>query len=184
MASKIIAFTGAKGVGKDTAAQLLIDRYGYTKASFAEPLKQVCKLAFGLTDEEMTDRVLKEKKLGRWPHESPRRLLQTVGTDMFRKHFPGVWIKALERTAAELLTGGGKVVITDLRFPDEADAIMLLHGTIVKIRRPGFEPSAEHASESYFEEILEDLVITNDFDTPAEFQIHVVDTLLLEGVIL
>ena len=36
----IIAFSGKKQSGKDTAAKIFTQNYGFTKVSFAEPLKK------------------------------------------------------------------------------------------------------------------------------------------------
>jgi len=49
---KIIAFCGLAGSGKDTACNYLVDR-GYQKMSFAAPLKQMAKIAFGFSDEQL-----------------------------------------------------------------------------------------------------------------------------------
>lgn len=49
---KIIAFCGLAGSGKDTACDYLVDR-DFKKMSFAAPLKQMAKIAFGFTDEQL-----------------------------------------------------------------------------------------------------------------------------------
>lgn len=50
---KIIAFVGNAGSGKDTACHYLRDNYGYQHTSLAEPLKQMAKIAFGFSDEQL-----------------------------------------------------------------------------------------------------------------------------------
>jgi hypothetical protein len=52
MTKRIIAFCGLAGSGKDTACDYLVDR-DYKKISFASPLKQMAKIAFGFTDEQL-----------------------------------------------------------------------------------------------------------------------------------
>lgn len=50
----IIVLAGAMGSGKDTIGDLLVKNHGFTKTSFAEPLKQMAKLAFpAFTDESL-----------------------------------------------------------------------------------------------------------------------------------
>ncbi len=49
----IIAFCGLAGSGKDTAANYLVEEHGFKKASFAAPLKQMVKIAFGFSDEQL-----------------------------------------------------------------------------------------------------------------------------------
>lgn len=111
----IIGFCGKAGSGKDTAANFLVNNYGFTKLSLAKPVKDVAKLVFGLTDEEVYDPLLKEKPLDRYPFLPPRVLLQKIGTDYFRKDFPDVWIKNFQREAVKY----ENVVVADVRFPNE-----------------------------------------------------------------
>lgn len=77
-----IAFAGRAGSGKDTAANYLIERYGYRKISFAEPVKRICK---GIFD---------------WPDDDPRwrEAYQRFGTDFGRLLDPEVWIKHFKET--------------------------------------------------------------------------------------
>ena len=44
----IISFAGKKRVGKDTAANVLVKKFGFKKLNFADPLKEVCSKAFNL----------------------------------------------------------------------------------------------------------------------------------------
>ncbi len=49
----IIAIGGLAGSGKDTACDYLVEKHGFKKTSFAAPLKQMAKIAFGFTDEQL-----------------------------------------------------------------------------------------------------------------------------------
>lgn len=49
----IIAVCGLAGSGKDTACDHLVAKHGFRKTSFAAPLKQMVKTAFGFTDEQL-----------------------------------------------------------------------------------------------------------------------------------
>lgn len=53
MSKFIIAVCGLAGSGKDTACDYLRDTHGFKKTSFAAPLKQMAKIAFGFTDEQL-----------------------------------------------------------------------------------------------------------------------------------
>jgi broad-specificity NMP kinase len=90
----IIAFTGKRGHGKSTAAEVLVREHGYVHLNFADPLREVCHLVYGVSYEEMLDPVLKEKVLERWPFKAPRELLQQIGTDMFRNYIPETWVES------------------------------------------------------------------------------------------
>lgn len=158
--STVIGITGKKGSGKGEAARTLRDFYGFKEVNFADPLRQVVKIVFGLTDEEMTDRTLKERPLTRWPFMSPRQILQLTGTDAFRRVFPGVWIECFKREAAKW----PYVVATDVRFLDEAEAIRSLGGHIIKVVRPGLasDENSNHVSELEMESIVTDAEVSNE----------------------
>lgn len=49
----IISIGGFAGSGKDTACNYLVEKYGFKKTSYAAPLKQMVKIAFGFTDEQL-----------------------------------------------------------------------------------------------------------------------------------
>ena len=80
---------------------------------------------------------------------TPRLLLQHIGTELFRNQIiDGIWVNALmsEYKAKEELVGTtpeniqwGEVypnwVITDVRFPNEADAIKEKNGFIIRVNR-------------------------------------------------
>lgn len=153
----IIGITGYKGHGKDTAAKVFIRR-NYRQDMFAYSLKEACKLIFNLTDKEINDRVLKEKKLDRWPYLSPREILQYVGTDMFRASFPKVWVNSL----LGRINDNEKVVVTDVRFPDEAEALRSLGAKIIRVVRPDMVPTDLHESERHIPTIPVDVEIIND----------------------
>lgn len=77
-----------------------------------------------------------------------RRLLQVYGTEAGRDiHGPDCWINAWKRKYATMTDN---VVVTDVRFPNEADAIKELGGIIIEImgppRRGGVDST--HASEA------------------------------------
>lgn len=64
---KIIALSGWKGSGKDTAADRLVDIYGYKKMSFAEPLKQYVSKEHDIPTNWLEDQKLKEIPLENMP---------------------------------------------------------------------------------------------------------------------
>ena len=78
--NRLIGVIGLKNSGKDTVGDYLVSQFGFTKYAFAHPVKQVCKTIFSLSDEQLEDRTLKEKKDPRWGI-SPREMFQRVGTD-------------------------------------------------------------------------------------------------------
>jgi hypothetical protein len=141
----LVAFTGKAGAGKDTAAQILIDKYGYRKLSFADRLKDILSILFSW-DRDMLEGRTEESRQWRetvdelWSAAlgrdiTPRRMMQEFGTDIFRDRFhPAIWVLCVER----MLSLGGSAenyVITDCRFENEAAMITRMGGHIVEIYR-------------------------------------------------
>jgi len=119
---------------------------------------------FALTDQQCDDPVLKEEPgvLG----VSFRRGAQVLGTDLVRKQLggasgllpelgeTGLWIQHMQRAVADARCKGRRVVVTDVRFPDEAAAIAALGGRLIHITRPGAlgnHARDPHASENQVE---------------------------------
>ena len=146
----IIGLSGKKRSGKSSATEYLVNKYNFKPVSWAFALKQVIgKQLLGLTDEEMeTD--LKEKINAFWG-KSPRTLLQDIGTNCFRDRVhPDFWVKVAERdTLKPLLAAGENIVLSDCRFPNEAECIRANGGTMVRITRIGFQGAVDtHPSET------------------------------------
>ena len=169
----LIGLHGCKQVGKDTAAQWLIDELDYIKIAFADKLKESVAELFML-DRDNVDR-LKEMMAHveiRHPMSAEsiaftwRIFLQRYGTEAHRRVFgDNFWVDQWERTYDELYerdpSAAERVVVTDCRFRNEAIRIHKLGGCIIEIRRPGFEPDG-HASEEPLDEDLIDACIYND----------------------
>lgn len=172
---KVIAFTGAAGSGKDTAANILISRYGYKKMSFAGTLKDAIAIIFGWP-RDMIEGATKESREWRemkdeWWSErlginiTPRRVLQLWGTEVGRNAFhKDIWIASLERQLYLAGADDAKIVITDCRFENEAELIKQYGGKLINIVRPGVELSGSHITETGLPEHLFDDTVYNDGD--------------------
>jgi hypothetical protein len=142
----IIGLTGYAGSGKSTAAQHLVEKHGFTLVKFAGPLKQMMR-CLGLGDREIEGE-LKEEPHPLLSGKTPRYAMQTLGTEWGRDLIGfGLWVDVAMASAATVIDQGGRVVIDDCRFPNEAAAIKDAGGTVVNIRRPGVGPVNGHASE-------------------------------------
>jgi hypothetical protein len=141
--SQIVIGLGHRArAGKDSVANVLCGAYGFSRLSFAESLKAAACEIFGW-DRRHVDGELKEVVDGYWGF-SPRWALQHLGTEAVRRVIgDDTWIKS---AMLRIRTRGPRVVITDVRFPNEADAILDLGGEVWRVDRPGLPP-AEHASE-------------------------------------
>lgn len=134
----IISLSGKKRAGKGTVTNHLVSK-GWVEVSWAYPLKEIIgRELFGLTSDQMYGSTEnKEAIIPEW-NLSAREILQKVGTDMFRKYIcDDFWVRIGVRSIQERLKKDPKtnIVISDTRFPNEAEAIKQLHGYLVWIHR-------------------------------------------------
>jgi len=57
----ILGISGKMGAGKDTIADVLVSKHGFTKLSFATAIKEICSNVFNIDSNYFYDRVLKDK---------------------------------------------------------------------------------------------------------------------------
>jgi hypothetical protein len=207
--SRLIAFSGKKESGKSTSAKR-VEKWGYQPMSFAQPIKQICMDYFDLSQEDVYGSK-KEVVHLQWG-TTPRKIMQFVGTDLFREKLGDLiggdlagnfWINrfkkdyeevvcqlTLTRTYTQVETGvvsigspdhpsgdrhlskaqvelgykKANIVVDDVRFENEAQAIRDLGGKLIKIKRTNqFSTVADdHVSEQELDDSLFDHVIIND----------------------
>lgn len=167
---RLVGFTGIKGSGKDTAAQVLTS-YGFCHSNFADSVREVVIRCFNLSYWELTDRTLKEKPLDRWPFKSPRQLMQEVG-DTMRAIDPEVWIRSWVKRYEQAIEYQKNVVCSDVRYPNEAFEIKKRGGVIIGVFNPRIVQTDFHISEVSVEQIDIDFELVNDFETASEFQAY------------
>lgn len=155
----LIGLTGRAGAGKDACARPLLHRF--TRVAFADPLKAAAKALFDFSDAQLADPELKERVDERW-HFTPRRALQVLGTDVLRTHLgaaiglprgESLFVHLARTRVNALRASGAAVVVTDVRFDDEAQMIIDLGGFIVRVSRPA-APAAP-PSDSYTTHVSE-----------------------------
>jgi hypothetical protein len=150
----LIGLCGAAGAGKNTLADFLTDADGctYMQLSFADPLYECVSKITGLTVARLKDRNVKEAVIP-WLGKSPRQLLQTLGTEWGRGTVhPEIWIRIAMERAGQHLTVGRSVVVADVRFDNEAQAIVNAGGEVWRVVRSGWEclagDTVTHPSEA------------------------------------
>ena len=172
---KLIALCGAAGAGKDTVADMLPSR----KLAFADALYREVAEAWGVEQHVLRCRETKETPLDalalfrcaddsfvveshladHWGiARSPRQILQWWGDyrrAQDRKYF-------VDATTLAIVDCLDDVVITDVRFPNEAALVRQLGGQLWQIRRPGYEAGGTgHASDTDGSEFRPDVVLEN-----------------------
>ena len=142
----IIGVIGFIGSGKGTAADILVEKHGFVKLSFADAVKDATAVIFGwqrslLEGDTDESRNFRETKDEWWSNKfgydfSPRLALQLMGTEAGRDVFhKDVWVYALERKM-EMYKN---VVIADVRFPNEIEWMRSKGGFAVRVCR-GADP--------------------------------------------
>ena len=149
----LVGITGKKGVGKDTVAGILSKKYGLKHLAFADPIREVGKV-LGFTDHEMC--VDKEAYNEIW-RVSWRMFAQQFGTDFMReKMYRLGWIKLMNAKIEKYKN----VVISDVRFDNEAEEIKEKGGIILRID-DGIESDDKHQSEKGIKDEYVDVTIFN-----------------------
>ncbi|WP_369190151.1 hypothetical protein [Streptomyces sp. R08] len=88
-----------------------------------------------------------------------RRILQHTGQSI-RDRDPGYWVRAL---LSDMTSASGPVVVTDVRYPNEADALAVRGFRLVRVIRPSLgdpDPDA-HESERALEGFPVNVAILN-----------------------
>lgn len=161
----ILGLTGAMRSGKDTVAAYLTEQYGFERLAFADALKGLALSVNPLIvtpvygdDWRLRDAVEEQGWDEAKKNPEVRRILQELGTGV-RGLSPHFWVDYLVEEIDDLDAAGCDIVITDVRFPNEADRIVALGGLIVEVVRPQRPiegvTNATHVSETAMSPWLE-----------------------------
>lgn len=152
-----IGIAGYARAGKDTLAGFIAER-GYDHRSFAAPMKSVLSALnpYIGSKERLWDALAWGWDAAKSRAEV-RSLLQRLGTTAGRKVFgESFWVDRLFESPSS-----GRVVISDVRFPNEATAIKDRGGIVVRVTRPGVGPANPHISERALDGFEFDLTVPN-----------------------
>jgi hypothetical protein len=162
----IIGLTGYAQSGKDTVAEILVKKYGFTRVAFADKIREflyelnpVIKDGFklrGIVDAYGWD-------VAKVNEPEIRRLLQEIGLSARKVFGDDFWIvQALDKNNSY-----DRLVITDVRFENEAEHIKLVGNWLDKpseiwrIKRPNVRAVNEHVSESQMDGYKVDRILLN-----------------------
>lgn len=158
---EIIVLSGFARAGKDEAAAVLVNEFGFTQVAFADKLRDMLYALNPAVPHDINIRRNDFDKPLRYVQdvideygwngykETPygpeiRRLLQRLGTEAGRQTlWDTIWIDA----ALAGLSENAKIVVSDGRFFNEFDAVRARGGVVWRIERPGVGPQSNHPSE-------------------------------------
>ena len=175
MESLIIGFGGEAGHGKTTCANIaeawfLENGYSVKVISFADKLKEVCKIMFRLSDKDLNTQI--GKSTYRYNlRTTPREIMQKFGTEVCRegiiRHLPTfseggrtIWTWNVERDILESTVD--VILIPDVRFPDELEMLRNFGCIFINVIRSQQVDTdkQKHSSETGLPDA--DYVIMND----------------------
>ena len=172
----LIGLCGYAGAGKDTVARHLVNRSGFTARSISYPIKVMLNTRFGWSHHMWEDRAWKDRPCqqygaydthnwGELPCFSPRSWAQWLGTEVGRVlGGEDVWINMLlsEYNASPR---DSHWIVSDVRFPNEAQLIRQAGGEVFMISRGGLLPD-NHASERAVDKVVADKWFANEEGNP------------------
>lgn len=162
--------------------------YKWEIKKFSGKLKEIASILTGFPAHQFEDQDFKSSILGEewWKnygdfyHQTTvRDFLQILGTDAIRNGLhSNAWVNALMADYKPIdrpdLSGFftpteeyPSWIVTDVRFPNEAEAIKDRGGIIIRIDRPGVEPVNAHPSETALDNWTFDYKIANVSDLVA-----------------
>jgi len=131
-AGLIIGIHGKIGSGKDTIAREIIKEfpeYDFKKMSFGYNVKKIVSILTGIDMRTILSRKIKTQYLEQW-HMTVGEMFQQVGTNALRDMLSeDVWIISLFNN----IKNGDNIIITDVRFFNEAESVRNRGGFLIKI---------------------------------------------------
>ena len=162
----LIGFTGYAQTGKDTCSDYLVERYGFEKHAFADKLREIVEhinpYVFRYPNANMRySQAVRGLgyELAKKNFPEIRRLLKVVGIEFRKQLGDDIWVNFLFESIESF---ENKIVISDVRFLNEAAAIKAHGGIVVRVHKPGIGPHSDHISETELDQIETDVIIHND----------------------
>ena len=171
----IIGLTGRAGSGKDAAADHLCSQFGFVRAAFADGIRLMLEPLFveaGVDYAHLYEPALKNRPIPEFYGKTARELMQTQG-DWGRDKHPDWWVMLMARThGLHSLQGSppstpvhDRIVITDVRFPNEAEWLARNYGLLYRMVRSSARPVRAHVSESHIDTLPVHAELHNDYFT-------------------
>ncbi|MEO1444631.1 MAG: hypothetical protein AAFV46_00060 [Cyanobacteria bacterium J06635_11] len=133
----------------------MLEPYGYRRVAFADALKDAAATMTGWPRHWFDDRKRKDRVIGSIKRGlTPRKVCIDIG-QLGRSYAHDWWVD-------RVLSRYGRIVIPDVRFPNEADAIREQGGEVWRIERPGVECSGDETETALDDYAFFSWMIYND----------------------
>lgn len=182
----LIGLVGPSGAGKTTAADYLEDAHDFVQAAFADALKDMLEaLMTGCNVDyaHLHEPALKARPIAELHDVSPRRMMQTLG-DWGRFLAPDWWVTALAHRIGMAHPSQApvhdRIVLSDVRYLNEAAWIMAHGGRLVRIHR-AVDSLALHRHSSETEQHAIDTWCTLDNTADVHSLKYQIDAMLADG---
>lgn len=145
----IIGLSGRARSGKTTVAEIL-EKYGFIHMSFAHHIRLfVTQLAVAVDPHFQLERD-KNKPMWWADNKTPRYMMQTLGTEWGRQQInPELWVQHLMARVQVPHYAHRNIVISDVRFDNEAKAVIDAGGIVINVNRESVDAVlSEHVSEA------------------------------------
>lgn len=166
---------------------------------FAGKVKEIASILTGISIEKFENQEFKQKQMSEDWNMTYRTFLQKLGTEAMRNGLhTNVWVNALFADYKEEFISKGiggfhdprpsyksigfpNWIITDMRFPNEMEAVVEKNGITIRVNRPGIS-LLDHPSETSLDTAEFDYTIVND-STIEDLVIKVKEILVKEKII-
>ena len=182
----IIGLSGYAQSGKDTVANILVNQYGYQRVAFADKIREFLyktnpDLIYNAGWGEASVPLKSIIDMYGWDKakqsENIRTLLQNVGVAARNVFGDDFWIKQALAPAMKYKN----IVVTDVRFENEANIIKHFDGQIWRVKRLGVTAVNAHVSETEMDNYKVDQIFVNNGtieDLSATVKARMVDLLV------
>jgi len=175
----IIALSGYGGAGKDSVADVLVEQHGYVRYAWADTLRLAAAALNPIVHVGKKGKAHRYNdvvasvgyNVAKFKFPEVRVLLQRLGTEVGRELIgDNVWVDATLNRIKRDGNENGNIVLTDTRFPNEAEAVNCMNiggrwdSYVVRVNRPGVGPAGDHPSETSLDDYPFDFYIDNDGD--------------------
>jgi dephospho-CoA kinase len=156
----IIGLSGYAQSGKDTVANILVEQYGFNRVAFADKIRGLLYEANPTVNDglKLQDMVNEYGWDVAKKHLEVRRLLQELGVGARKLFGENFWV---HQAMTSITNAHSNIVVTDVRFINEANTLKTNGGQLWRVKRPGIGAVNNHLSEHDLDGYKVDQILHN-----------------------